>query len=110
MIRLALCGGGAGAMLFVVGVTDFDVTQLTRGQPLVADLRDIGGEGEVVIVHGRTVRELRDELTAVMPEREIAKVTATLDQLGAMERDAQMQVDPRDAIAERMQDDDAGGD
>ncbi len=85
MIRLALAGNGN--TLFVLGVTDQDVAALTGGSPLLVDLRDLGGDGEVVVVHGATVKELGAELATGMPAGELAKLTAALDQVGARERD-----------------------
>ncbi len=86
MICLALSGAN-GNTLYVLGVTDCDVAALHRGTALRADLRGVGGHGEVVVVHGATVKELGDVLATGVPAAELGKVTAALDQVGAEERD-----------------------
>jgi hypothetical protein len=88
MICLALNPGDNGNTLFVLGFTDLDVAKLTRGTPVHADLRELGGHGEVVVVHGATVADLGAVLSTGMPASELPKLTAALDQVGAEERDA----------------------
>ncbi len=85
MIRLGLAGGDS--TLFVLGITDMNVDRMTRGFPILMDLEPLGGQGSVVVVHGSKHEDLRRELAKVVPADELAKLTSTLDQLGAMERD-----------------------
>ncbi len=63
------------------------VARLTSGLPISVDLAEMGGHDHVVVVHGATASDLRDELSKVVPPEELAKITATVDQLQAMERD-----------------------
>ena len=73
--------------MYAIGVTDRDVAQLTNRAPLQVDLADVGDDGLVVIFHGPTAEDLREQLAAVLTPEQMVGVTSTLDQIGARERE-----------------------
>jgi hypothetical protein len=52
-----------GNPVFVLGLSDGNLTLLRKGQPIMLDLAQLGGVGSVVIFWGRTEIEMAGELT-----------------------------------------------
>lgn len=61
MIRAKLNSG-----LIILGIDAENVRRLKRGLPIVVDLTDLGGEGEVMIVYGETLEDIRNDLERAM--------------------------------------------
>ncbi len=50
--------------MFLLGVTEGNVERLREGKPLVVDLAELGGSGEVVLAYGRDKPAIIADLAA----------------------------------------------
>lgn len=59
--RLERPGDERGPVFFL-GLEAGNVERLKDGRPVLVDLRELGGEGEVCIAYGETLRDIADEM------------------------------------------------
>lgn len=64
MIRARMSNGD-----FVLGIDAENVRRLKAGKPIVVDLREMGGEGRVLITYGETLADIVAELEQATGQR-----------------------------------------
>lgn len=57
MIRIRLTNGD-----YIFGLDAVNVKRLQKGQPIVADLKPMGGHGRIMIMYGHTLDDVKRQL------------------------------------------------
>ncbi len=64
-----ILGNGSidGSRMLLLGLSEENVTRLAAGEPIKVDLRPMGFEAVMVVVYGRTERDIADMLSLTGP-------------------------------------------
>lgn len=51
---------------YIFGLDAENIKRLTAGQPILINMEEIGGTGEIMIMYGETLSDIKNELESAM--------------------------------------------